>query len=152
MREDHAGLFHVMARSNAEEHIFRDDRDYHAGIHILGELARAGFFRCHSFCFMPTHYHLFASFEENMLSDAIHRLNRRYASGFNRRHGRRGKVFDNPFTAVEVRTEGHYAYLPDYIAENPPRRPWPWSSFDVTFSFVETLELSSPPANEVPCA
>jgi hypothetical protein len=101
---------------------------------------------------MPTHYHLFASFEEDMLSTAIHRLNRRYASGFNRRHGRRGKVFDNPFGAREVTTEQHYVRLPDYIAENPPRRPWPWSCFDAAFSFVETLELSSPAANEVPCA
>jgi REP element-mobilizing transposase RayT len=147
VRPIHAGLYHVTARSNAEEHIFRDHRDYHAGVQILGELVRERFFRCLGFCLMPTHYHLFAEFEDDMLTPAILRLNRRYASGFNRHHSRRGKVFDSPFRATEITSEGHLWRLPDYIAENPPRRPWPWSSYDATFSFVETHDLSSPSAN-----
>jgi putative transposase len=137
MRPSHAGLFHVTARSNAEEHIFREHRDYQAAVEILRDLVEARFFRCHGFCLMPTHYHLFAEFDHDMLTPAIHRLNRRYASGFNRRHDRRGKVFDTPFVSKEITTEGHLWRLPDYIAENPPRRPWPWSSFDRTFSFVD---------------
>src|ERR1700688_1225355 len=104
MRPTHAGLFHVTARSIAEEHIFRDDRDYHAGVQILAELVTDGFLLCHDFCLMPAHYHLVGSFEAGMLKVAIHRLNRRYASGFNRRHGRRGHVFDSPYTSVEVAT------------------------------------------------
>ena len=39
MRPRHEGVFHITARSINEEHIFRDDRDYVAGIHILGELS-----------------------------------------------------------------------------------------------------------------
>jgi putative transposase len=139
MRPQHAGLFHVASRSIAEEHIFRDDRDYHAGVQIIGELATAKFFRCHDFCLMPTHYHLVGTFEEGMLEVAIHRLNRRYAVGFNRRHGRRGHVFDSPYTSVEVVNEGHAFRLPEYLAENPPYRPWPWSSRDAEFSFIERL-------------
>ena len=143
VRPTHAGLYHVTARSNAEEHIFRDDRDYHAGIQIIGELARERFFRCHGFCLMPTHYHLLATFEDEMLSVAVHRLNRRYAGGFNRRQGRRGHVFDSPFTAVPVTRDAHYEWLPTYIGETPPRRPWPWSSYDAHFGYVETLEPGS---------
>lgn len=140
MRPTHAGLFHVTARSNAEEHIFRDDRDYLAGVQIIADLATGGHLLCHGFCLMPTHYHLFAWFEEGRLTPAILRLNKRYAIGFNRRHSRRGHVFDSPFTAVEVTREGHFDRLPDYIAENPPRRPWPWSSFDAAFGFVAPLQ------------
>ncbi len=140
MRPTHAGLFHVTARSIAEEHIFRDDRDYLSGVQILAELCTEGFVVCHGFCFMATHYHLLGSFEDEMLARAIHRLNRRYAVGFNRRHGRRGHVFDSPYTAVEVTTETHAYHLPDYIAENPPRRPWPWSSADAEFTFVQPLD------------
>jgi len=139
MRPTHEGLFHVFARSNAEDHIFRDDRDYLDGIQIVASLVRSGFFRCHGFCFMPTHYHLLATFPDGGLTPAIHRLNRRYASGFNRRHGRRGKVFDTPFGTTSVERPEHGEYLPEYIAENPPYRPWPWSSFDNDFSFVEPL-------------
>jgi hypothetical protein len=73
------------------------------------------FLVCHDFCLMPTHYHLIGSFEENMLKRAIHRLNRRYASGFNRRHRRRGHVFDSPYTSVEIVTEAHAFRLPDWL-------------------------------------
>ncbi len=139
MRPQHAGLFHVTSRSIAEEHIFRNDLDYHSGVQVIAELATAGFFVCHDFCLMPTHYHLFASFEEEMLSKAIHRLNRAYAIDFNRRHRRRGHVFDSPFASVEITSEAHAYHLPDYIAENPPRRPWPWSSYDAAFDFVTPL-------------
>jgi len=139
MRPSHAGTFHVTARSIAEEHIFRDDRDYHAGVQILAELTPERFLVCHEFCLMPTHYHLIATFREGMLLPAIRRLNRRYAGGFNRRHGRRGHVFDSPYRSIEIVREAHAFRLPDYIAENPPRRPWPWSSVDANFSFVEPL-------------
>jgi REP element-mobilizing transposase RayT len=131
-----AGLYHVAARSNAEEQIFRDDRDYVAGIHILADLVAEGLVACYQFCFMPTHYHLLGSFDEDALSTAIHRLNRRYATGFNRRHRRRGRVFDGPFAAVAVEDDAHFLWLTQYIADNPPRRPWPYSSADARFSFV----------------
>jgi REP element-mobilizing transposase RayT len=144
MRPTHAGLFHVTARSIAEEHIFRDDRDYLAGIQILADLTAKEFFVCHGFCFMPTHYHLLASFEEGMLKTALHHLNRRYAVGFNRRHRRRGHVFDSPYTSVFVEEERHAEWVPEYIAENPPRRPWPWSSYDTEFSFVRPLPWLEP--------
>ena len=147
MRATHAGLYHVCSRSNAEEHIFRDVRDYHAGVQIIGELAGKELFVCRAFCLMPTHYHLLAWFEDDVLSTAMHRLNRRYATGFNRRHSRRGHVFDSPFTSVPVEREAHYLWLDEYIANNPPRRPWPWSSYDAEFSFVEPRE---PGSNLVP--
>jgi len=136
-------MYHVAARSNAEERIFRDPRDFVAGIQILASLARAGAFVCHQFCLMPTHYHLLATFDDDCLSGAIHKLNTRYAAGFNRRHGRRGRVFDGPFAAVPVLEEAHYLWLGEYIAANPPRRPWPYSSADAPFSFV------TDPANQV---
>ena len=139
MRPTHAGTFHVTARSIAEEHIFRDKQDYRAGVEIMAELIAEGFFVCHGFCLMPTHYHLLGSFGEEMLTPAVRRLNRRYAGGFNWRHGRRGRVFDSPYVSVEVTSEAHAYRLPDYITENPPYRPWPWSSYDTTFSFIQPL-------------
>ena len=129
-------MYHVAARSNAEERIFRDDQDFVAGISVLAELVRDGLLVCHQFCFMPTHYHVLATFDHDALSPAIHRLNRRYASAFNRRHQRRGRVFDGPFAAVPILEEAHFVQVQDYIADNPPRRPWPYSSADVRFEFV----------------
>ncbi len=136
-RQQAAGLYHVMSRSINEERIFRNDPDYVAGIHILADLAGKELLSCHEFCFMPTHYHLLATFEDEAMSTAMHRLNRRYATGFNRRHGRRGRVFDGPYTSVPVTEESHLLWLARYIAQNPATRPWPYSSHDLPFSFVD---------------
>jgi REP element-mobilizing transposase RayT len=148
-RPTHAGTFHVTARSSAEERIFRDDRDYVAIIHELAALVRNDLAELHELCVMPTHYHLLGTFREGGLSDAIHRLNRRYASGFNRRHSRRGKVFDSPFGAVEIQDDVHDRWLDIYLAENPPRRPWPWSSADADFGFLVPRPWRRPEPREL---
>jgi REP element-mobilizing transposase RayT len=106
VRPDHAGIFHVTTRSIAEEHIFRDDRDYLAGVQLVGELSRDGLIVCHGFCLMPTHYHLLASFDEGMLKRAIHRLNRRYATGFNRRHNPPRTRLENAPPTRKITAEG----------------------------------------------
>jgi REP-associated tyrosine transposase len=139
-------MHHVTARSIAGEVIFKDSGDYATGIRILAELVRDGLLRCHAFCFMPTHYHLYATFGN--LSRAIHKLNRRYAVAFNRRYRRRGHVFDSPFSRTEVATESHYYELPRYVALNPPdHRTWPYASYPgligtrPPFSFVDPAPI-----------
>lgn len=139
VRDNHAGVFHVTTRSNAEEHIFRDDDDYRTGVRILAKLVRQGFFSCHGFCLMPTHYHLLASFPENGLRPAVQRLNRRYASFFNERYDRHGHVFGARYRALPIVNTEHGDRIPVYIAENPPVRPWRWSSYDASFPFVAPL-------------
>jgi len=147
-------MHHVTTRSIAEEHIFRDSGDYAACITIFASLVDEGFFVCHAFCIMPTHYHLYCTFAN--VSTAIHKLNRRYAKKFNKRYGRRGHVFDSPFSRTEVTTESHYLELPRYIALNPrDYETWPYSSYPgligkrEPFSFVDpspiidALEASS---------
>jgi len=145
MRPTHEGTFHVTARSINGEHIFRDDGDYIAGITILCALVTQGFLTCHGFCFMPTHYHLLATFEEDKLTPAIRRLHRRYSGDLHLRYKRHGHVFNSPFRANEITRENYADYVELYIAENPPSRPWPWSSYDTEFSFVEP-----PPWAETP--
>jgi putative transposase len=139
-RPAHAGLFHVTARSIAEEHIFRDARDFDTGVRLLAQLTRSGVLVCHEFCFMSTHYHVLGTFGEGALPTFGHRLNRRYAAYLNERYDRRGHVFDSPFVTVEVVEEAHGLGVHQYIADNPPKRPWPWSSFDQAFPFVEPLD------------
>jgi len=146
-RQGHAGLFHVTCRSIAGEHVFKTTDDFLDGIQILDWLVARRLLRCHDFCLMPTHYHLFASFEEGLLTTAIHHLNRRYAVNFNHRHARRGHVFDSPYRSIEVTDERHLLVLPAYFAHNPPNLTWPWNAYGGTvgmrqpFGFVDPTPL-----------
>jgi putative transposase len=136
-------MHHVTSRSIAEEHIFRDAGDYATGIRILAELVKDGLLVCHQFCFMPTHYHVFGTFTS--VSNAIHKLNRRYATRFNKRYQRRGHVFDSPFTRIEVETEAHLVQLPRYIALNPREyQTWPYSSYPGTVGLREPFSFVDP--------
>lgn len=129
-------MHHVTARSIAEEHIFRDAGDYATGIRILAELVAEGGVICHMFCFMPTHYHLLGTFED--IPRAIHKLNRRYATRFNRRYGRRGHVFDSPYARVEISDEEHLQTIVRYIALNPANpETWPFCSYPALIGLRE---------------
>ena len=140
MRPTWEGVFHITARSNAEERIFRDDGDYLLALTILASAAC----RIHLLCLMPTHYHLLATVGDGELSSTIHRINRSYATAFNRRWRRHGHVFDSPTTTKPVVSEAHLLEVIRYVANNPKDpEGWPYSSYGGTlgvrpqFSFFE---------------
>jgi REP-associated tyrosine transposase len=139
-------MHHVAARSIAEEHIFKDSGDYATGIGILADLVGRGLVCCHAFCFMPTHYHLYARFTD--VSRLIHELNRRYAVAFNRRYRRRGHVFDSPFIRKPVEQERQGRELARYIALNPPNHErWRYASYpgvigtQPAYAFVDSAPI-----------
>jgi REP element-mobilizing transposase RayT len=133
-----AGTYHVTTRSIDEERIFRSDADYVDFLTLLAPLT----WTCHAFCVMPTHYHALATVDSNELSALMHRLNRRYATRFNRRNARRGRVFDGPYASVYVDSQSHLLWLARYIAQNPSRpKEWRWSSFTSDYSFVDATLL-----------
>jgi REP element-mobilizing transposase RayT len=64
----------------------------------------------------------------------MHRINGIYAQGFNRRHGRKGHLFEQRFSARVIDAEEHFEAACRYILENPVRAGfcdrtdlWPWS-------------------------
>jgi hypothetical protein len=70
------------------------------------------------------------------LSSGFQRLQSLYARGYNRRHKRRGVVWQRKFHDEFVESEGHLYETIRYIAHNATRaniceRPeeWPWCSY-----------------------
>ena len=139
------GLFHVTARGNAQDVIFRDDLDYIDFVRGLAEEASRHEWQCHSFCLMPNHYHLLLETPQPNLGTGMLRLNGAYARRFNARHRRVGHVFQGPYRAQVVKRDEHLLEVCRYIALNPVRAglctepaSWPWSSYGGGHSFVET--------------
>ena len=126
-------IYHVAARGNAQEAIYRDEVDY---LRFLGALAttvsRFGWL-CHSFCLIPNHYHLLVETPEPNLAKGMRILNGAYAQHFNGRHRRVGHVFQGPYKAQVVSRDGHLLETCRYLALNPHRAGlglnWPWSSY-----------------------
>lgn len=134
--EFEGALHHVMSRGNDGIVIFRDDVDRTRFLTLLAEEIARSRWTLHDYCLMSNHYHLAISTGECTLSTGMHRLLARYAQFFNRRHGRRGHLFQERFKSVLVEEETHGIVLSRYLALNPVRagmcaRPqdWAWSSY-----------------------
>jgi REP element-mobilizing transposase RayT len=129
------GIFHVFARGNAKEAIYRDDADRRIYLARLRTVVGRARWLCLGYCLMPTHVHLLVETPEANLGRGIQWLHGRYAEIFNARHGRVGHVFQGRYGAVPVRRDEQLLATAAYLALNPVvaglcRRPegWPWSS------------------------
>jgi REP element-mobilizing transposase RayT len=87
-----------------------------------------------AWCLLGTHFHVIVECRREQLSLAMHRLNGTYAQRFNKRHDRRGHLFEERFSAWVIDTEEHLRAAVEYVVENPVaaglcRHPeeWIWS-------------------------
>lgn len=150
-RIEFEGAFHhVMSRGNDDIFIFRDDEDRRLFIELLAEEVIRSRWVLHDYCLMGTHFHLAIATPECTLSTGMHRLLARYAQRFNRRHRRRGHLFQNRFKSVLVEQESHGLVLSRYLALNPVKaricgRPeeWRWSSYAARAGLAEAPQWLS---------
>src|SRR5215471_17718996 len=131
-----AGAFyHVGAKGNNDEPIFRDDWDRAVFDQLLRRVRRRYRWRLHARCLLGNHYHLLVETPLANLSDGMRDLNGQYARAFNERHARRNHVFGRRFWSKEVESEEQYEKTLEYILANPvhhgfARRfgQWRWAS------------------------
>jgi len=128
------GLFHVSARTAADQLLFRDDDDRHVFLGQLRRLTRRFGLELLAYCLMDTHFHLLLAGCSSNLAQAMQRLNGGYAHYFNERHDRHGRVFGQRYSARPVEDEQHLEKLWEYIEENPAKaglcrfdEPWRWA-------------------------
>ncbi len=131
-------IYHVMARGNARQAIFTDDADRQKLLKNLEDTVLRCGWELFSFVFMPNHIHLFLCTPRPNLSGGMQRLLSTYASGYARRHGRQGHLFQGRFKAELVEDESYFWTVSRYIHLNPVRgkhpgvshpRDWAWSSY-----------------------
>ena len=138
------GTFHVTSHSVRDTELFRDDLDRTQFLNELAAVtARVGW-TCIEYCQMTTHYHLLVDVDAGVLPIAMHKLNFRYACGFNAKHGTRGHVLERRYDAGRIMSEAHLLHAFRYIARNPVAarmvaapQEWPWCSYAATVGLAE---------------
>jgi putative transposase len=126
-------VFHVTCRGVAGEAIYRDDADRSR----FAQLERLATKRWHwhllASCQMTNHVHIVILGELDNVSRGMHLLNFRYAQSFNRRHDRRGHLFQDRFHAQVVRDNEHLVNACEYVLDNAvraglcaSREDWRW--------------------------
>jgi REP element-mobilizing transposase RayT len=133
-------VYHVMARGDRREDIFRDDIDRNMFLAVLEEACGKTHWRCHAYVLMPNHYHLVLETPEANLVPGMAWLQNTYTRRHNVRHKLWGHLFGGRYKAVLVDPDDAL-YLPtliDYVHLNPVRaglvpvedglESFPWSS------------------------
>jgi putative transposase len=134
-------LHHVMIRGIEGKSIFRDHRDRREFVARLGIVTKETGTRILAWSLLRNHVHLLLFSGPSGLALFMRRLLTGYAQGFNRRHRRRGHLFENRYTSI-VCEEGPYLLESvRYIHLNPLRASlvknlgeldrYPWSGHRV---------------------
>ena len=146
--EEPNGIFHIATRSVFEGPAFTNAADRWDFIGTLARVVELCDWRCKSYCLMGTHYHLVVQTPRPNLSSGMQLLNGRYAQNFNRRHGRRGHLFDSRFYSILIKTDTHLLAALRYVARNPVTAglcqapaDWRWSSYRAVVGLDPALRL-----------
>ena len=91
------GIFHAGSRGTGGCFVFVDDVDRTAFVDLLYQAANLFGAGLVAWSLLGTHYHLIVEGSREQLTGMMHRLNGLYAQRFNRRHGRKGHLFEERF-------------------------------------------------------
>src|SRR5437667_4091051 len=114
-------IYHLGARGNARQAIFRDERDCARFLELLGESVER--FEAAILCFvlMGNHFHLVAQTHRANLRRWMHWLLVSYTVYFNRRHRSSGHLFQGRYKSFLVQEGDYLLGLSRYVHLNPVR-------------------------------
>ena len=135
-QEELGGTYHVAARGNDGQDIFRDDFDRQEFLKRLGRCVSRYQWQCLAYCLMTNHFHLVLRNPEGGLSSGMQQLISGHARQMNQRYERRDHLFRQRFFSVQLKRESHFLEACRYVVLNPVRAglcrspaEWKWSSY-----------------------
>ena len=99
-------LHHVLWRGNGREAVFADAQDRQAFTALLVQHAHAQGVALHAWALMPDHIHLLVTpSRDGALSLCMQAVGRSYVQAFNRRHGRRGTLWEGRYRSTVLEAD-----------------------------------------------
>lgn len=131
------GCFHVIARGNRKQAIFRNAADYSKYIMLLKKYKRKYGFSLYGYCLMPNHIHIVGQIQKAVnLSKLMHAINKTYATYFNNSYDKVGHLWQGRFKSNLIVKDQYFINCVNYIESNPVRAKivlgpegYSWSSY-----------------------
>jgi len=119
-REEYkGGIYHVIARGNNKEYIFKDNIDKEYFLKEVKELKKGLEFNIFAYVLMDNHYRFIIQVFETPLQKLMHQINNKYSKYYNGKYNRVGHVFQGRYKAVLVQDERYLLSLIRYMHQNP---------------------------------
>jgi putative transposase len=114
-------LQHVMVRGIEGRDLFVDADDRENLLDRLEYLVPLSGTACYAWALLPNHAHFLLRSGEEGLALLMRRVLTGYAVSFNRRHGRKGHLFQNRYKSIVCQEDSYLKELVRYIHLNPLR-------------------------------
>jgi len=133
---DSRQIYHLTAHAVDGLNVFDDDLDCQDYVIRLGRVVNEADWRVFAVCLMGTHHHLLLRPTAGSVSDEMRLLQGAFARAFNKRHDRRGAVWESRFKSKLIDDHSHLLEAIRYVALNPVRaglvdkpEDWPWGTY-----------------------
>lgn len=134
--ESDTGYYHIMARGNNKEMIFRHSSEKQYFLRELQDRINEGDISVLSYCIMDNHVHLLINADLDLMADALKRTNIKFAMRYNKKYDRVGHVFQGRYKSEVINTEQYLLGVIRYIHNNPVKagivfkaENYKWSSY-----------------------
>ncbi len=114
-------LHHIMVRGIDRSNIFRDPQDKARFLERLGQNVQDAKCAVYAWVLMDNHVHILFRSGQGGISCVMRKLLTWYAQYFNRRHGRKGHLFENRYKSILCDEDNYLLALVRYIHLNPVR-------------------------------
>ena len=114
-------LHHIMVRGIDKSNIFRDTKDKAQFLERLGQNVQDAKCSVYAWVLMDNHVHILFRSGQSGISAVMRKLLTWYAQYFNRRHRRRGHLFENRYKSILCDEDNYLLSLVRYIHLNPVR-------------------------------
>lgn len=128
---------HIIVRGNNRRNLFSYVSCYRAFLSYVAEASQRLEVPVHALTLMRNHAHIVSTpHEPDQLAAWVKRFAQRYAARRNRARDASGKLFEQRYTAIPIRSEAQLAATIPYIELNPVRAglvaapdAWRWSTY-----------------------
>lgn len=138
---------HIIVRGNNRRNLFSYVSCYRAFLSYVAEASQRLEVPVHALTLMRNHAHIVSTpHEPDQLAAWVKRFAQRYAARRNRARDASGKLFEQRYTAIPIRSEAQLAATIPYIELNPVRAglvtapdAWRWSTYALHVGRGEVL-------------
>ena len=131
------GVYHIIARGNNHQALFRSEGDYLAYLDFIGSLRLIYPFDVYHYCLMTNHVHCVIRFyNQEALQKVMQRVHVKYAKLYCKSYSYHGHVFQDRFKSLPIEKESYLLECGRYVERNPLKaglvknlRDYLWSSY-----------------------
>lgn len=145
-------MYHVTARGNCRNNIFREDIDYQVYIKYMEEALNyyQDCYKIMCYCLMTNHIHIQIQAKEKPISFFMGRVNSFYAKNFNNKYNLIGHLFQSRYNAEILDKDEYILEVSRYIHLNPVKakivdkaEEYNWSSYSMYIGVKEEKLITS---------